>query len=200
MRRGLAAALKGAALAAAALLLGGCSGDSKDSVATTATVATTTAPTSSPATQGRSFVVYAKPTRAQFVDHNDDRKRGDFKNPFDPDLLPTPRNANSGKKGARAGDNALFSFKVYADAKLTRPIGDAIYSCTFNFAEEATCEANFTLTGGSMTAMGPTMLDDSIILLPVTGGTGEYSGARGQFSSRASGSKSNTQIIRFRLL
>ncbi len=200
MRRGLAAALKGAALAAAALLLGGCSGDSKDSVATTATVATTTAPTSSPATQGRSFVVYAKPTRAQFVDHNDDRKRGDFKNPFDPDLLPTPRNANSGKKGARAGDNALFSFKVYADAKLTRPIGDAIYSCTFNFAEEATCEANFTLTGGSMTAMGPTMLDDSIILLPVTGGTGEYSGARGQFSARASGSKSNTQIIRFRLL
>jgi len=83
-------------------------------------VATTTAPVSSPTKQGRSFVVYAKPTRAQFVDHNDDRKRGDFKNPFDPDLLPTPRNANSGKKGARAGDNALFGFKVYSDAKLTR--------------------------------------------------------------------------------
>ena len=188
-----------AILAAAAFVLGGCSGDSKDAVATT-TTGTTTTPVSSPTTKGRSFVVYAKPTRAQFVDHNDDRKRGDFKNPFDPDLLPTPPNANSGKKGARAGDNALFGFKVYADAKLTRPIGDAIYSCTFNFAEEAICEANFTLTGGTMTAMGPTMLDDSTILLPVTGGTGEYAGARGQFSSKASGNTSNTQIIRFRLL
>ncbi len=58
------------------------------------------------------MVVYGKPTRAQFVDHNDDRERGDFTNPFDPDLLPTPPNANSGKKGARAGDNALFSFKA----------------------------------------------------------------------------------------
>ena len=199
MRRRLPAALTAASLAAAALVLGGCSGGSKDAVATTATVTTST-PVPSPTTRGRSFVVYAKPTRAQFVDHNDDRKRGDFKNPFDPDLLPTPRNANSGKKGARAGDNALFSFRVYADARLTRPIGDAIFSCTFNFDEEATCEANFTLTGGSMTAMGPTMLDDSIILLPVTGGTGEYAGARGQFSSRALGTKSNTQIIRFRLL
>jgi hypothetical protein len=200
MRRRLPAALTAAPLASAALLLGGCSGDSKDAAVTTATVATTTAPVSSPTKQGRSFVVYAKPTRAQFVDHNDDRKRGDFKNPFDPDLLPTPRNANSGKKGARAGDNALFGFKVYSDAKLTRPIGDAIYSCTFNFAEEAICEANFTLAGGSMTAMGPTMLDDSTIVLPVTGGTGGYAGARGQFSSRAVGSKGNTQVIRFRLL
>ena len=200
MRRRLPAAQAAVALAAAALLLAGCDGDdSADAVATTDTVATTTGPVAPATTQGRSFVVYAKPTRAQFVDHNDDRERGDFTNPFDPDLLPTPPNANSAKTGARAGDSALFGFKVYSDPKLTRPIGNAIYSCTFNFAQEAICEANFALTGGTMIAMGPAQLTTSNIVLPVTGGTGRYAGARGQVTSRPSG-KTNTQIIRFRLL
>ena len=128
--------------------------------ATTDAVATTTKtdPVAPAPTQGRSFVIYAKPTRAQFVDHNDDRARGDFTNPFDPDVLPTPPNANSAKKGARAGDNAIFNFKLYSDLNLTRPIGNANYSCTFNFAQEAICEANFSLNGGTMIAMGPATL------------------------------------------
>jgi hypothetical protein len=189
-----------AVFAAVAVLLAGCSGDNPaDAVATTGTVATTPVGVA-PATQGRSFVLYAKPTRAQFVDHNDDRARGDFTNPFDPDLLPTPPSANSAKKGARAGDNALFTLRVYSDFKLTRPIGNAIYSCTFNFSQEAICEANFSLNGGTMVAMGPAQLTTSDFLLPVTGGTGRYAGAHGQMTSRPAGNKQNTQIIRFRLL
>ena len=204
MRRRLAIALTAVALSATALMLAGCSGDdSGDAVATTdsvATTTTTTTPDEPASTDGRSFVVYAKPTRAQFVDHNDDRARGDFTNPFDPDTLPTPPNANSGKKGARAGDNALFNFKVYSDLALTQPIGNAIYSCTFNFAQEAVCEANFNVNGGTMIAMGPATLTGSDIILPVTGGTGPYAGAHGQLTSRASGNENNAQIIRFRLL
>jgi hypothetical protein len=203
MRRTLAAALAPVALAAvAAALLAGCGGDdSSDAVATTKTktVATTTTPLTPAPAQGRSFVIYAKPTRAQFVNHSDDRARGDFTNPFDPDVLPTPPNANSAKKGARAGDNAFFNFKLFSDLNLTRPIGNANYSCTFNFAQEATCEANFSLNGGTMFAMGPATLAGSDIILPVTGGTGRYAGAHGQLNSRAAGNK-NTQIIRFRLL
>lgn len=201
MRRSLPSALAAVALAAAALPLAGCGGDdSAEAVATTDTVATT-APVGSAATQGRSFVVYAKPTRAQFVNHADDRERGAIKNPFDPDtMLPTPPNANSGKKGARAGDNALFSLKLYSDPNLTRPIGNASYSCTFNFAQEAICEANFTLNGGTMIAMGPSLLDGSTIVLPVTGGTGRYTGAHGQLTWTSWGNKKNTQIIRFRLV
>lgn len=201
MRRRLAGALAAVALAATALLGAGCSGDdSADAVATTKTAATTTAPAEPATTQGRSFVVYAKPTRAQFVNHSDDRERGNFKNPFDPDLLPTPPSANSAKKGARAGDNALFNFKLFSDFNLTRPIGNANYSCTFNFAQEAFCEAHFNLNGGTMIAMGPAMLTGSDIIFPVTGGTGRYAGAHGQLTSRAAGTKTNTQIIRFRLL
>jgi hypothetical protein len=167
------------------------------SVTAAATIAVPIAPA---ATQGRSFVVYASPTRAQFVNHSDDRKRGKITNPFDSNVLPTPPSANSSKKGTRAGDTALFSFKLYSDLKLTRRVGDAVYSCTFNFAQEAVCEANFSLKGGTMIAMGPASFESSTIVLAVTGGTGRYTGAHGQLSSRASGNKNNAQIIRFRLL
>jgi hypothetical protein len=163
--------------------------------------ATMAVPLASATTQGRSFVVYAKPTRAQFVDHNDDRERGNIRNPFNPDPLPAHPKANNGKRGARAGDNALFSFKLYSDRRLTRPVGSAVYSCTFNFAQEAICEASFSLNGGTMVALGPATLDDSPdVVLPVIGGTGRYAGAHGQLTSRPSGAKNNAQIIRFRLL
>ena len=91
---------------------------------------------------------------AQFINHADDRARGNFTNPF-ADILPTPKNANSGKPGARAGDNALFSLKLYSDAKLTRPVGTAAYSCTVNFGQQAICEGQFELSDGTMIAMGP---------------------------------------------
>jgi hypothetical protein len=155
-------------------------------------------PLAAASTQGRSLVVYAKPTRAQFINHNDDRERADIRNPFNPDSPRTPPSANSAKKGARAGDNALFSFKLYSDRNLTRPVGNAIYSCTFNFAQEAICEANFTFKGGTMVALGPAKLTGPNIVLPVIGGTGRYGSAHGQFTSRPSGTK-NTQIIRFQL-
>jgi hypothetical protein len=169
-------------------------------LAALATAATMAVPAATATTQGRSFVFYAKPTRAQFINHADDRARGNQFNPFNADILPTPKNANSGKKGARAGDNALFTLKLYSDLNLTRPVGTATYSCTFNFAQEAICEADFELSNGTMVAMGPAKLDSSGIVLAVTGGTGRYVGAHGQVTSSSSGNKKNTQIIRFQLV
>jgi hypothetical protein len=149
---------------------------------------------------GRSFVFYAKPTRAQFINHADDRARGNITNPFDTAVPPTPANANSAKKGARAGDGALFTLRLYSDAKLTRPVGTAAYSCTFNFGQQAICEGQFQLGGATMIAMGPADLQSGDFVLPVTGGTGRYAGAHGQLTSRSASSKKNTQIIRFRLV
>ena len=178
MSRGLPAAL--AAVAAAATL------------AVAAAAATT---------HVRSLVFYATPTRVQFINHADDRERGLRLNPFNADILPPPPKANTGKKGGRAGDNALFAFKLYTDPSLTRLVGTAIYTCTFNFAHEAICEADFQLKGGSMIAMGPAQLDSSFsrLVLPVTGGTGRYVGAHGQLTSTPSIYK-NTQIIHFQLV
>ena len=169
-------------------------------LAAAATAATMAVPVATATTQGRSFVFYAKPTRAQFINHADDRARGDKSNPFNADILPTPPSANAGKKGARAGDNALFSLKLYSDPNLKRPVGNAIYSCTFNFAHEAICEADFELSNGTMIAMGPAKLDISEFVLAVTGGTGRYAGAHGQVTSTSSSNKKHIQIIRFQLV
>jgi len=167
-------------------------------LALVATVAVSVAQASSQARQ--SFVVYAKPTQAQFVDRASDRARGKITNPFDSDVLPTPRNANSGKKGARAGDSALFSLKLYSDVKLTRLVGSAAYSCTFNFGQQAICEGQFQLNGGTMTAMGPADLQTGDFVIPVTGGTRRYAGAHGQLTSTSAHGKKSTQVIRFQLI
>jgi hypothetical protein len=166
-----------------------------------AVAATVAVPVAQATTQARrSFVFYAKPTKAQFINHSDDRARGNFTNPF-ADVLPTPKNANSGKPGARAGDNALFTLKLYSDAKLTRLVGSAAYSCTVNFGGQAICEGQFQLNaGGTMIALGPADLKTGDLVLPVTGGTGRYAGAHGQLTSTSAGSKTSTQIIRFLLV
>jgi hypothetical protein len=148
----------------------------------------------------RSFVFYAKATHAQFINHADDRARGNITNPFDADTPPTPPNANSAKKGARAGDNALFTLKLYSDRKLTRLVGTAAYNCTFNFGQQAICEDQFLLGDGTMIAMGPADLTTGDLILPVTGGTRRYAGAHGQLTSTAAGAKKTTQIIRFQLV
>ena len=157
-------------------------------------------PAATATTHGRSLVFFAKPAQAQFINHADDRERGNKINPFNADFLPTPPNANKGKKGARAGDRALFSVTLYADRRLTRPVGTAIYSCTFNFAQEAICTAHFELSRGSMIAMGPARLDGRQILLPVIGGTSKYAGAHGQVTSTPARKKKDMQIIRFLLV
>jgi hypothetical protein len=151
-------------------------------------------------TQARSLVLYAKVTRAQFMNHADDRARGNASNPFNVDVaLPTPPGANTRKKGARAGDQALVTLKLYSDAHLTRPVGSVVYSCTFNFTNEALCEANFELKNATMIAMGPADLSAAFIL-PVIGGTGRYAGAHGEFTSTPTTTNKNVQAIHFLLL
>ena len=154
----------------------------------------------SAAPKAGSLTLYGKPVKAKYVEHSDDRERGDIKNPFTIDVLPTPPNANNGRKGARAGDMALITVRLFSDPRFTRAAGSATYSCTFNFAEEAVCQIFFTLGGGTMIASGPAHLDGVRILLPVTGGTGRYLGARGQMTSTPTGDKADSQVIRFQLL
>jgi hypothetical protein len=158
------------------------------------------ATTSASQSHAQSVVLYGKGKRAQFVNRADDRDRGNTTNPFGDFVLPTPPSANSGKKGARAGDNALVTLVLYVDKKLTEPAGTAIFSCTFNFAQEAMCEADFELRRGTVIAMGPARLDGGRILLAVTGGTGRHVGARGQVSSSASPTSKNAQVLHFTLV
>jgi hypothetical protein len=125
------------------------------------------------------LTIYAVATRAQYADHADDRARGEVTNPFNAD---TKALKGTGK-GSRAGDNALYSFKLYSDPSFKKLIGSAVYSCTFNSAHVALCTADFELSGGAMSASGPTDFDSTTFTLAVSGGTGKYLGARGQVSS-----------------
>jgi len=191
--RGLRATLVGVALIAA---LAGCGNKAHDASRTSAA---TNTPAPAAATPRSSFVVYGKAKRAQFFNHADDRARGDKLNSFNADTLQPPADANTGKKGTRAGDNALISLTLFSDRSLTQVVGSAIYSCTFNFAQEAVCDGQFDLGGGTIIALGPAKLDGSDILA-VTGGTGRYAGAHGQVTSTSPSAKENLQIFRFDLV
>jgi hypothetical protein len=197
--RRLVTVLLAVAIAAALVIaVASCRGD-KANKANGTTGAAGTLPAPRAATPRKSFVVYAKAIRALFVNHADDRARGDKLKSFNAESLPTPPSANSGKKGTRAGDNALITLTLYADRKLTQVVGTATYSCTFNFAQEATCDGHFDLGGSSIIALGPAKLDGSEIVLAVTGGTGRYAGAHGQVTSTSTAGK-NTHIFRFVLV
>ena len=68
----------------------------------------------------RSFVVYAKPTRAQFINHTDDRARGNFTNPFSADALPTPperelrEEGGAGRRQRALHPQAVFRRQAHA--------------------------------------------------------------------------------------
>jgi hypothetical protein len=131
------------------------------------------------ATAKRALTIYAVANHAQYADHADDRTRGVFHNPFNVDAkVPNVKGT-----GPQAGDNALYSFKLYSDAAFKKRIGSAVYSCVINFAHRALCEADFQLNGDAMFASGPANFDSSRFTLAVSGGTGSYLGARGQVSS-----------------
>lgn len=126
------------------------------------------------------LTIYARITQSQFVDHSDDRKRGDFANPFNTDTtIPPPKSG----AGALPGDNALFTFTLYSDPTLKRRVGTGTYSCTFNFAHRALCEADLELRSGTMIADGPIDFNSTRFTLAVTSGTGKYLGVRGQVAS-----------------
>ena len=86
-------------------------------------------------------------------------------------------------KGPQAGDNALYSFKLYSDSAFKKRVGSAVYSCIITFAHRALCEADFQLNSGAMFASGSANFDSTQFTLAVSGGTGSYLGARGQVSS-----------------
>lgn len=129
------------------------------------------------------FTIYARVTQSQFMDHSDDRERGNYANPFNIDTrIPPPKDG----AGALPGDNALFTFKLYSDRSLKKRIGTGTYSCTFNFAHRALCEADFELNNGFMIADGPVDFNSTRFTLAVTSGTGKYLGVRGQVASAPS--------------
>jgi hypothetical protein len=133
----------------------------------------------------QTLTVYAVPTTVQFMNHADDRLRGMSTNPFDLKSESVILNANGKEKGKGPfpGDDILYAFKLFADAKHARPIGAAMFTCYYTFVKRATCDSYFELAKGLVLASGQVRFGATHFTLGVTGGTHAYLGALGQVDS-----------------
>ena len=135
-------------------------------------------PTTSNAAAHRKLVIYSVAEQEQFINHQDDRIRGGSKNPFG-NFNDVTASTKTGA-GPFPGDQAIFSFNLYADPSLERRIGTASFTCQYNFAKNAFCDASFRLNGETtLIANGSFNFESSRFTLAVVGGTGAYLAASG---------------------
>jgi hypothetical protein len=111
------------------------------------------------------------------VNNQDDRTRGEGNNPFG--NFNDRLGAKETGKGPFAGDAVSFTLYVYKDAALKRRIGAALFTCQYDFAKTAFCDAAFRLIGGVLYTAGEVDFNAARFSLPVVGGDGAYSDAKG---------------------
>jgi hypothetical protein len=133
----------------------------------------------------RKFTVYAVPTTVQFMNHADDRLRGMSTNPFKlkAEAVILGKNGKEKGNGPFPGDDILYGFNVFADAKRSKPVGTAMFTCYYEFVKRATCDSYFDLAKGLVLASGQVRFGGTHFTLGVTGGTNAYFGALGQVDS-----------------
>jgi hypothetical protein len=129
--------------------------------------------------------VYAVPSTVQFMNHADDRLRGMSTNPFNFKAEAVILGAKGKEKGNGPfpGDDILYGFKLFSDAKLKKANGTALFTCYYAFKKLATCDSYFDLAKGLVLASGQVPFGASHFTLAVTGGTRSYFGALGQVDS-----------------
>jgi hypothetical protein len=151
----------------------------------------------SAAARSRGLSLYAVATRVQYVDYSDGITRAKYQNPFNIDskkFTPT-----TGKGVASPGNSAFFAFNLYSDSALKHLLGTAIYTCSFNFNNNADCQAEYDLKNGSLFAAGPVDFKSTKTLLAITGGTGTYLGTAGQVVSLGPTNAKSTSRLQIEL-
>jgi hypothetical protein len=131
------------------------------------------------------LTVYAFPATVQFMNHADDRLRGMSTNPFKFKNEAVILGAKGKEKGNGPfpGDDILYAFKLYGDAKRTKPMGTAMFTCYYEFVKLATCDSYFDLAKGLVLASGKVRFGAKHFTMGVTGGTNTFLGALGQVYS-----------------
>lgn len=129
--------------------------------------------------------LHAVPATVQFMNHADDRLRGMSTNPFNQKAEAVIIEASGDEKkfGPFPGDDILYGFKLFSDAKLTKPAGSALFTCYYQFAKRATCDSYFDLTSGLVLASGQVPFGQTRFKLGIMGGTRSYFGALGEVDS-----------------
>ena len=120
------------------------------------------------------------PAQQTFVDNNDDEARGDVNNPFGTHDNAAATIVSEHANGPFAGDEALFSFTVYTNARLTKKgwVGGISRASTTS-PKNAFCDASFQLDGGTVFCAGTLNFSATKFALAVTGGSGKYLRTKG---------------------
>jgi allene oxide cyclase len=105
---------------------------------------------------------------------------------------------DTGIQGDSPGDILTFANEVY-DAANTAKAGDNNGWCIRTVVGKAwECFWTLTLAGGQITVEGP-FLDGKDSVLAITGGTGEYAGARGDMQLHARNAQGTEYDFRYNL-
>jgi hypothetical protein len=128
----------------------------------------------------RTLTIYSIATHEQFLNHSDDRTRGQGNNPFGGfrDTIG-PTGTEKAGNGPFAGDRSIFTFAIFKTANLQSRIGSATFSCEYVFDRNAFCNAAYLLPGGSLLGTGYFNFNAKTFTVSVTGGTGKYVGRTG---------------------
>jgi len=141
---------------------------------------------SSGSTSGKTTVVYAVANSIQFINHEDDRRRGMTNNPFEvkraKDLKVVLKGSEK-KNGPFPGDDVLYTFKLYKSSNRAKQVGSAVFTCYYDVKKHATCEAYFGLSGASLFATGSVVFNSTKFTLSLDGGTDQFLGIRGEIAS-----------------
>ena len=138
-------------------------------------------PSSVAAATSHALTLYSVATGAQYINNNDDEARGDVNNPYGTQALHGAALAHvENGNGPFAGDQAIFTFKLYGGSNLKASAGSAMLICQYNFNKNAFCDASYYLRGGALIGGGPLNFNAKRFALAITGGTKTYSRAAGE--------------------
>jgi hypothetical protein len=118
-------------------------------------------------------MLYSVETGGQFVNTADDRARGKGATPFG-NFKDFAATALATKHPPYPGDEAFFTFSIYTSPTLKTRAGSAVLSCTYNFGEDAFCDASYQLDSGSLYGSAAFNFNTSAFVVALTGGTGKY--------------------------
>jgi hypothetical protein len=140
----------------------------------------------------RTFTIFAVAKTIQFMNHEDDRRRGMTNNPFEVNRAKNLKVILKGTEkndGPFPGDDVLYSFRLFENSRLTKRAGSAIFTCYYDVAKHATCDAYFDLADGSVLATGSVVFNAPRFRLSVGGGTSAYFAANGQVVAKPAARK-----------
>jgi hypothetical protein len=152
------------------------------SLAAAALVAGVTSGSARAAASPQKFTIYSVATEEQFMNMSDDRARGKGNTPFGNFKDTTTPTKETGT-GPFPGDIAMFSFALFKDATLKTNVGSGVFTCQYNFNQNAFCDVTYQLKGGILLCAGAFNFNAKSFTLSVKGGTGVYRSVKGNIAA-----------------